>query len=763
MSQKTYLLILKIGAYISFICFFFVFKNLLFPYITSKQIPFNILIEVLFIFWLTFIIKYPHWNPFKRKNKKTKNLITLGLTLFFAVLTITCFTGADFNLSFWGDIERMLGVFHLLHFLVLYFIIITVMRDWKDWKIFFIISIIACFFISLHGLNTPRHHSTIGNTAYISGLIIFNIYFAFILFFKETKYKYWRYLYLIPLFVIIEEFTRCRTSGAYVGLGFSVICFFLLYGFTLFIRGKKEGEEKKEKKQKKKATIFLIIFIIIAGSTLFFFTNKDNKVASQIIEKNKGLREISIKKNTFQTRLISWKAAMLDFKEHWLLGVGHGNYALIFDKHFDASFYNYSRGETYFDRAHNNLIDIASTAGIFGLLTHLFIFVAVGIYLFKAFFRERLNPMEFSLISALFIAYFVQNLAVFDSFITYFSLMMLLGYVHFIANTDEEEENKILLLREGDKDLNNEETTTLIVSGIIIIVIMYQFNILPLKMLDQVIKGQILFGQNKLKEAIAMYDKALSHETVLDRDGRDILIRSLINRSSQLPSLGEQEAEEAINFGIDTMERNLKYSPTDSLMNMQMARMYDVGFRIIKDKEKKKHYAEKSLEAIEKSLEASPERIPVHFIKSQFLVNQGRISEALEILEYTKTLNADYFESDCQLAQVYFIDKQDEKAYTAMDNCLDHNGTNYIGMKAAVEKSINHYAEKGDFKKLIMLYQHLARFDKKNPKIWINLAKLYAQAGKKDEAVNSAKQAAKLDKNLQKDVDEFIKSLETIK
>jgi hypothetical protein len=69
MSQKLYLWILKTGVVLSFICVFFVFRNFLFPYITSKQISFNILIEVLFVFWLAFIIKFPQWNPFKGFTK----------------------------------------------------------------------------------------------------------------------------------------------------------------------------------------------------------------------------------------------------------------------------------------------------------------------------------------------------------------------------------------------------------------------------------------------------------------------------------------------------------------------------------------------------------------------------------------------------------------------------------------------------------------------------------------------------------------------
>ncbi|MCG2701058.1 hypothetical protein L6267_02745, partial [Candidatus Parcubacteria bacterium] len=65
MPQKIYLTILKSGIYLSFISVFLVFKNLLFPFITSKQISFNILIEALFVIWFAFIIKYPEYRPKK--------------------------------------------------------------------------------------------------------------------------------------------------------------------------------------------------------------------------------------------------------------------------------------------------------------------------------------------------------------------------------------------------------------------------------------------------------------------------------------------------------------------------------------------------------------------------------------------------------------------------------------------------------------------------------------------------------------------------
>src|SRR5680860_466037 len=141
MSQKTYLTILKWGVYFSLLSVLLTFKNLLFPYITSKQIYFNILIEILLVFWFAFIIKYPSYKP-------KKSWISIGLISFFTAIFLSCLISVDFNLSFWGDVERMLGFFHLLHFLGLYFIIITVMRTWPDWRNLFLVSVLTATVVS---------------------------------------------------------------------------------------------------------------------------------------------------------------------------------------------------------------------------------------------------------------------------------------------------------------------------------------------------------------------------------------------------------------------------------------------------------------------------------------------------------------------------------------------------------------------------------------------------------------------------------------
>ncbi len=137
----------------------------------------------------------------------------------------------DFNLSFWGDAERMLGFFHLAHFLVFYLVIITAFRSWKDWQNFFGFSIAIAVLVSLTGLLGKNPYGTIGNTAYVSGYLIFNLYFVILLFFRSNNKKS-RWFLLLPFLIMLFEFWKMKTSGAIIGLGASFLLLFLLLGLT---------------------------------------------------------------------------------------------------------------------------------------------------------------------------------------------------------------------------------------------------------------------------------------------------------------------------------------------------------------------------------------------------------------------------------------------------------------------------------------------------------------------------------------------------
>jgi O-antigen ligase len=730
MSQKTYLAILKSGIYISFFIFFFVFSNLLFPFITSKQIPFNILVEFLLVFWIGLIVKYPSYRP-------ARSQLTYGLIAFFATVVVTCFTGVDFNLSFWGDIERMLGAFHLLHFLAFYLIIITVMRDWKDWQKLFSISVVTSVIIAIYSMTGPATYSTLGNTSYVSGLMIFNIYFSLILAFR-TSNRFLKATYLAAIPFLFGGMVMAATRGAYIGLGASILLFFGLV--VLFV---------KNKKLRIASLVATILFII--GISLVF-TNKQ----SNIVQNSRFLRrltDISLSAGSFQTRLISWKAAWLDFPNHPFLGTGYGNYAISFDKFFDPVFYNYSKGDTYFDHAHNNIVDIASTTGLIGLAAYLSIFVATFYYLFRGRKNGQIGWLEFSFLVCLIVAYFIQNIVLFDSFVTYVSLMVMLGFIYWLVS--EPKKNEV------DQPSTNNESTALIAAGLILLVIFFQYNYRVLQMLNGTIAGQIALARGGgLPSAITEYKKALSYDTPLDRDSRGSLGQLLLGQANALYSMPAQDANAIVEYVVGELKKNVALNPGDSFMQMNLAQALNLAASInVKDQSKFAFYSNQALEAIDKSLAATPGRVPVYFIKAQIQLTRGEKDKAIETLQYSISLNPIYSDGYCQLAKVYLYYQDQAKGLEKMNGCIDYGGLDQIQNTTQLKELAKYYEAKKDWPRAIKLYERLTQVEAAEPRNWAALANAYLAGGQKEQAIAAAKKAGEVDPKFLPGAEDFIKKI----
>ncbi len=747
MSEKVYLLILKTGIYTSLLSVFLVFKNLLFPFITSKQISFNIWIEILLVFWIAFIIKFPSYRP-------KWSYISFGLGAFFVAIITSSIFGVDFNLSFWGDIERMLGVFHLLHFLAFYFIIITVMRSWTDWKIFLIVSTAFAAIVSLMGLGEgAKAYTTIGNTAYVSGYLIFNIYFCFLLFFKE-KAQGLKWLYLLPLPIFLLEFDKANTTGALVGLGFSVIVMFFLYGILA------------KNKKIKFATLSLFLFLVIFSTLTLMNKDSDFVKGNSLLN---PIRGINIQKNTFQTRLISWRAALKSFKVHPILGTGHGNYAIIFDKYFNASFYNYTRSETYFDRAHNNVFDILSTSGLVGLLSYLSIFVAAAYYLIIGYRKKYFGIHEFVIISSLLVAYFVQNLAVFDSLVTYTGLMIVLGIIYWhyeqgeasIVEELKEKSGETTRLLSGGENLQNKEIYSLLLATLVLFTIMWQYNILPLKMLTKTIDGQRAWASGNTKATIDTYKEALGYNTVLDRDSRTSLIRLFASNPNKFNDFPKEDRLKVADYLIDLAQINVNYNKNDSLNQMMLAQILDTSSKVVRDdKARAMKYSDRALTAIDDSIAASPGRSPVYFQKAQILLGRGEQDKAVETLKIAYNLNTKYFDSSCHLGKTLLYMKKESEAFTYIDQCIDLGGAQLLAPAGQIRNFISHYRDANDSKKVIKLYEQLVRIEGNNINNMIELAKLYAENGEIEKAIKTATKISDKDPSVKQYVDGFIENLQ---
>lgn len=735
MSSKTYLRILQGGLIASLFTIFFVFSDLLFPYITSKQLSFNILMEILLAVWLVFILRYPAYRP-------KKNLITYGLLAFFLALFASLPLGVNFNLSFWSNAERMLGIFHILHFFIFYFILITVFRTWKEWRVLLFFSVLIATGISLIGLIGANPYSQIGNTAYVSGYLIFNLYFTVILFFRNKTVLRW--LYLIPFLIMFIEFKNMHTSGAIIGFTLSIFLVFFLMG--LF--------HVRKKIRRSSLIIFVIAVIALAG---VFSQSKS------VWFQNSFLKNLTSQKVTFQTRLISWRGAAADFKYHPFFGTGFGNYAIIFDKQFDPAFFNVTKTETYFDRAHNNLIDIASTTGAVGLLAYLSFFIAAFYYLLVEFKKNggRVGPdeggqknLEIVILVALFFAYFVQNLAIFDSFTTYIGLMMLLGFVYYLIHdgddegVDEDSGGSLLVIKN-----TKTEIIALIALLVFALLFTFRYNVGPWKTFQGVIKGYTQIVQGDLTGGVATYKSSL-RGFPLERDGRTTLINLVASNAEALNSIDPKQAQEIFDYAISLAQLNVADNEYDSLSQMQLAQILSVTARFnYKNLSQFNYYSSQAMQAIDYSIEASPKRIPVYLVKAQMQLERGENEEAISTINYAISLNPSFVDPYCRLAQFYIFLEDEKDLGPSLDKCIDLNGVSTISSDKILSIALNYYAGRSDYSRAIVIAERLASMYSQDPKVMLNLGKLYLISGDRLKAQAAFDIALSLDPKLAKDID----------
>lgn len=741
MPAKTYLRILQFGIVGSLFTIFFVFSDLLFPYITSKQLSFNIIMEILLVIWLVFIMRYPEYRP-------KKNLISYGLIAFFVALFASLPTGANFNLSFWGNAERMLGIFHILHFLIFYYILITAFRTKREWGNLLFVSVIIATIISLIGLFGPHPYSQIGNTAYVSGYLIFYLYFTVLLFLQAKSHLRW--LYLLPFLIMFIEFKNMHTSGAIIGFSLSILVVFLLIG--LF--------HAQKKVRKYSLVIFVVAIIAVAG---IFSQSKSAWF------QNSFLRNLTSQKATFQTRLISWRGAAIDFKLHPIFGTGFGNYAIIFDRNFDPSFFNYSKTETYFDRAHNNLIDITSTTGALGLLTYLSIFVFVFYYLISEFKKNgrRVGPdengqknLEIVVIIALVFAYFIQNLAIFDSFTTYIGLMIILGYIyHLVQLRKDEAEDEPSSVRKARFVIKKTSAEILILIFLLIAtyIFTYRYNIRPWHTFQGVINGYSQIVGGDFPRGVETYKNSFAGFP-LEHDGRTTLVNLVTSNPDALDSLKPDKAQEIYDYAISLAKLNLNDNPYDSLMQLQLSQAYSVAARFnYKNLALFNFYSAQAISAVEYSIEASPRRIPVYLAKAQMQLERGENEDAINTVKYAITLNPSYSEPYCRLAQFYIFLKNEKELGAVLDKCVDLGGVPDVNSGSILIAASNYYEKTLDIKRDIIIVERLTEINNTDPRVFFKLAYLYIVSGDRVKAQDTVNKAVQLDPKLVSDGEALMK------
>lgn len=372
----------------------------IFPFVFSKMAFFQVVIELTLPAFIVLAWIEPQYRP-----KRTSLLIAI-CAYFLAVLVSVIFA-TDPMRAWWGNQERMNGLFSVLHFLLWFIMATSVVKTWAEWKrlIWFQLCL-SVFMGAIALLEKPfpnllsfpagdRPGGLLDNPIYMAGYQIFSLFFIALLWLKGVPT--WQKIALAMIAIVdIGAFFMAESRGALLGLVCGLLVFALSYVFT------------SRPKREKYAIVGIFVALLVGYGLLY------SARSTAFVQKYSVLSRIVTFNTTIDTRFIAWQIAWQGFLQRPITGWGFDDFHILFNLHYNPMSLRFSYYETWFDRAHNEVLDVLSMTGLLGFITYASIWITIVVATYRAYRKGWIDEPVAAIFVGLMVAYFVQNLSVFD-------------------------------------------------------------------------------------------------------------------------------------------------------------------------------------------------------------------------------------------------------------------------------------------------------------------------------------------------------------
>ena len=538
-----------------------IWSAFLFPFITTKALYFRLVIEAALFFYLILIWRHPEYRP-------RWNLPVKAVWLYVGAVFLAAIFGVDFGTSFMGTVERGEGIVTLLHFAAYFTMLTGIFRTKEEWGnyLLFAVSVTAAVaiygFLQILGLTGGVHQQgarisgTIGNAAFFAAYLLFGIFLSLFLLREAGRAApFWQRVYLWSVFGFeLVLFYLSQTRGAVLAVLIAV----LIWAIWAMLR--------TDTPRRLRLAAGATIVVLLAGAAIVYAARSSDLVRNQSTLRR--LTTISRSNITTQTRLLAWRASWQGLSDRPVLGYGYENYNVAFNKYFPPGIYMDSGSQIWFDRAHNIFFDITVTSGILGLAAYLGIFVAAGWTLL----RNREGPINLraktttrgpAILALLLLAYFLQNLFVFDTQATHLMFFLVLAHAAFLAKPQSLPRGIAALLRPARARY----------AGIALLVLLppiaYFVNLEPAAANIQTTRGIKEASAGAHRQAFSDYKRGLSWGTYMDRELRQRLAESAMQMIAGA-ELSAREKEELYQFTLRELRKSVASSPRDVKNHMYL-------------------------------------------------------------------------------------------------------------------------------------------------------------------------------------------------
>ncbi len=669
--EKILLGIIKVGTVLILFLPLLVYRQVFYPFVFPKIIVFRILAEIIFFAWL-FLVLYAK----NRENYKVnfKNPLIIALTSFVGVLFLASVFGIDFSRSFWSTQERMTGLLTHFHFFTWFVVLISCFsaqnnqeskeKNRKDWIIFIWMSLSCSVLVGFYGLgqriglgfllkdgDISRISSTLGNPIFLGVYSMLHIFLAGFLIFIQKK-KLLKFISIaVGIFnLVIMALTASRT----VIIAFLIAV--LLFAIFLFL-----------KSSSRKAKLIIgpiagLVILAVLGGLIFL---QIEKRIPGISNTPVFISRISNLTTSLEQRTMAWQAGWSGFLDRPILGWGWENFNAIFDKYYQPSYLTHGLDGTWFDHSHNQVVDVLSLSGIIGLISFLGLFVIIFWLLIKKIKILTLKQgIPLSILGLMFLAYFLQNLTVFDTpaplIVFYFSLALVYTitnlriYTNDINNKNFANSEKSINPNFRSPNPNYPATRFPLPVLIFLIVVfggwgMYKFNLEPLQQSKLGMNGYRVADLD-FKSSVDWYQQALAKNSFINQGVRIYLDKELAKKYSEISDKTNQSdadfLAQATEFALEEGNKTVQEHPRNARHWLYLGQLYNLAVNYNSE------YVGAAKSALDKALELSPKRQQIYFELARLDVFQKDYKSALDRLYQSWDLDRSVSESKNKLKAV---------------------------------------------------------------------------------------------------------------
>ncbi|MEI7740980.1 MAG: O-antigen ligase family protein [bacterium] len=436
----------------------------------TLTIFFQILVEILALVWIITMVSDNSFRP------NFKNPVTVALGLYIFWLAISTFWSVDPAFSFWSTQTRMTGVVQYLHCFVWFLMLSSTLKTWEDWKPTLFAANAVCLLVDAIGFHNfatsmaplVRETSIMGNAGFLATYALLHVYLAVILFLQAGS-RNWKIFYALS---VLAHFAIILASGTRAAvLAISLTC---ILGGIYFLRPKL-GERKTYIR-------FTGVILLIGLAASAFLWLRISAPGKSIAEKFPESIYRIINTDAGGDRKALWRIAIEGIKEKPVLGWGLENYGIVFEKYFRPMTLDSSLRETWYDRAHNQILEIWLALGAIGLLLYLAFWTALirGLIVAGRLCTSDAEKYSIATLLLCFVAYFLNSFFIFDipsSLVIFYALLAL-------ANSITSNTASAVVLQKKTKNESAADVragkTVAVIGLVAVFVVMYKASFLPM-------------------------------------------------------------------------------------------------------------------------------------------------------------------------------------------------------------------------------------------------------------------------------------------